>query len=214
MPTSYLVTLAVTGFGVAFLHAAIPTHWLPFVVVGRARNWSQRRILWAVALAGSGHILGTTLLGIALARFGFEFDARFDHAFHFAVAGILIALGAWLAFRAPHGAACSHGQGAPQKLIPDATDHAALWGLFLTLTVSPCELLLPVYLTAAPFGWRGVLWLSLVLAVATLVGMLALTWATLRSLQFARLRWLLRTDRRLLGGLLCTLGVATVLLEA
>lgn len=210
---SYLLTLAAAGFGVAFLHAAIPTHWLPFVAVGRARGWSQRRILWAVALAGGGHILGTTALGIALARFGFELNARFDHAFHLTVAGVLIALGAWLAFRAPHGHACDHCHGRPGNLIPAVSDRAALWGLFLTLTLSPCELLLPVYLTAAPYGWPGVLWLSLVLAVATLGGMLALTWATLRGLRSFRPRWLADPSPRLLGGLLAAMGLATALLE-
>src|SRR5258708_6964113 len=76
MNQTFLYTLTVTGFGVAFLHAAIPTHWLPFVVVGRARGWSHRRILAAVALAGGGHVIATTALGLGLAWFGFELSER------------------------------------------------------------------------------------------------------------------------------------------
>ena len=63
MDTSYLITLGFTGFTVAFLHAAIPTHWLPFVMVGRARGWSPARTLAAVALAG-----GLGLARVAVAR--------------------------------------------------------------------------------------------------------------------------------------------------
>ena len=57
---------------------------------------------------------------------------------------------------------------------------------------------------------RDVAWvpLSAVLAVATLTGMITLTWLTLRGA--ARLRWLDRLDHRVLGGLLALLGVATV----
>jgi nickel/cobalt transporter (NicO) family protein len=213
MNQTLLHTLTVTGFSVAFLHAAIPTHWLPFVVIGRARGWSQRRTLGAVALAGGGHIVATTALGIGLAWFGFELEERFHVIFHWAIAAVLVGLGLWLAFRAPHGAACRHCQGHPEKLVPDATDTAALWGLFLTLTLSPCELFLPVYLTAVPYGWPGIAWLSAVLALATLGGMLTLTWLTLRGVERLRWRWLTRLDERVIGALLCLLGVATVVLE-
>src|ERR1035437_10221369 len=80
MNQTFLYTLILTGFGVAFLHAAIPTHWLPFVAVGRARGWSHRRILASVALAGGGHVIATTVLGVGLAWFGFELNERFDQA--------------------------------------------------------------------------------------------------------------------------------------
>lgn len=213
MNQTFLYTLALTGFLVAFLHAAIPTHWLPFVVVGRARGWSRRQILAAVALAGGGHIMVTTALGVGLARFGFELNERFDHAFHWVVGAILVGLGVWLAFRAPHGRGCNHCEGHPEKLLPGTTDRTALWGLFLTLTLSPCELFLPVYLTAAPYGWTGIVWLSAVLAVATLGAMLTFSWLALHTMQRLRWQWLERLDDRIIGGLLCLLGVATVALE-
>ena len=154
----------------------------------------------------------TTVLGVAIARFGFELDHHFEDVFHWSVAALLVGLGGWLAFRAPHGRACQHCQGNPQKLVPDATDRAALWGLFLTLTLSPCELFLPVYLTAAPYGWPGVIWLSLVLAAATFGGMLLLTALTLHGTARLRWRWLREPSPRLIGGLLAALGIATVAL--
>lgn len=200
--------ITATGFTVALLHAAIPTHWLPFVMVGRARGWSTRQILMAVTLAGGGHILTTTLLGTGLAWFGFELSEHFDHAFHLGVGAVLVVLGAWLAFRKPHGTDCSHCQGG-RRLIPESTDRAALWGLFVTLTLSPCELFLPVYLTAVPYGPGGVAWLSLVLALATLGSMVGLTWLTLRGTQ--RFGWLARPNPRAIGVLLLGLGLATAL---
>lgn len=210
MDTSYLLTLGLTGFAVAFLHAAIPTHWLPFVMVGRTRGWSHRRTYGAVALAGGGHLVATTALGVAIARFGFSLDHHFEEAFHWTVAVVLVGLGGWLALRAPHGRACRHCQGQPEKFVPDVTDRAALWGLFLTLTLSPCELFLPVYLTAAPYGWTGVIWLSLVLAIATLGGMLLLTALTLRGATHLNWAWLRQPSPRMIGGLLAALGIATV----
>jgi len=39
MDLTAFFALAATGLSVAFIHAAIPTHWLPFVVVARAQGW-------------------------------------------------------------------------------------------------------------------------------------------------------------------------------
>jgi len=211
MISPHFLGLIVTGFTIALLHAAIPTHWLPFVMVGRARGWSTRQVLRATVLAGGGHVATTTLLGVGLAWFGVEINEQIEDVFRWLVAGFLVAIGAWIAFRAPHGIACTHCQGTPARYIPDPTDRAALWGLFLTLTLSPCELFLPIYLTAVPYGWAAVAWLSAVLAFATLGSMVALTWLTLRSFGGLRWSWLQNPNRRVVGGMLCLLGVITAL---
>ena len=41
------------GFVAAFLHAALPTHWLPFTLVGRAQGWRASRVLAVVAQGDS-----------------------------------------------------------------------------------------------------------------------------------------------------------------
>ena len=52
MNSAVLTTIAATGFTVAFFHAAIPTHWLPFVLVSRARGWSRGKTLAVSTFAG------------------------------------------------------------------------------------------------------------------------------------------------------------------
>src|SRR5882757_4468223 len=76
MNSAVLTTVAATGFTVAFFHAAIPTHWLPFVLVSRARGWSRAKTLLVSALAGLGHVALTTLLGLVIAWFGFQLDEK------------------------------------------------------------------------------------------------------------------------------------------
>ena len=55
MNDSVLTTIAITGFSIAFFHAAIPTHWLPFVLTARAQRWSRSKTLTITALAATGH---------------------------------------------------------------------------------------------------------------------------------------------------------------
>ncbi len=64
-----VTTIAATGFTVAFFHAAIPTHWLPFVLVGRAQHWTRAKTLLVTMLAGLGHVLFTAALGFLVVVF-------------------------------------------------------------------------------------------------------------------------------------------------
>jgi len=57
-----LIGLAIS---IAFFHTLTgPDHYLPFVAMSKARNWSTRKTLQIAWLAGLGHILSSVLLGI------------------------------------------------------------------------------------------------------------------------------------------------------
>lgn len=238
MNDTALATVAATGFAVAFLHALIPTHWLPFVLVARARRWSHARTLTVAAGAGLGHVLLTSLLGLLIAWFGFQLDESFGHIFPWIAGGALLALGgffAWRQFRGegichhrPPGSHhapstnCGHEHGhthwdeelAGSRLVqPDAGDWAAIGGLFVMLTLSPCEAFLPVYLSGVQFGWRGFVVLSVILAVATLVGMTLITWLTLVGFGRFRLKQFERHEAGLLSALFVVLGLIVLLLR-
>jgi nickel/cobalt transporter (NicO) family protein len=101
-------SIAVTGFTVAFFHAAIPTHWLPFVAAGRAQGWNHAKTLAVTALAGTGHVLATAVLGLLLTIFGVALSARVGAWFPRLAGGLLIALGLLFIWRQFSGAGHSH----------------------------------------------------------------------------------------------------------
>ncbi len=199
-----------TGFGVAFFHAAIPTHWLPFVAVGQGRGWSRRRTLGSVALAGGGHVAMTTALGVGLAWFGFELSERWDHAMHLAAGLLLVGLGAWLFWRGYRKLDTRTREGQKAAKLP-VSDRAAVGGLFFALVLTPCEVFLPMYLSGLPLGWPGVVWLSVVLALATLGAMMAFTALALSGARRVGWPWLRRLDERAIGALLAGLGAYSLL---
>ena len=62
---SELGILAATAATIGFVHTLTgPDHYLPFIVLGRARNWSLGRTLGVTALCGIGHVLGSVALGL------------------------------------------------------------------------------------------------------------------------------------------------------
>ncbi len=81
MNDTVLTTIAITGFGVAFFHAAIPTHWLPFVLASRAQHWNHPKTLAITALAGTGHVLVTAVLGLLIAWFGIALNEKIGSLF-------------------------------------------------------------------------------------------------------------------------------------
>ncbi len=60
-----LAILAVTAASIGFLHTLLgPDHYLPFVVLARARGWSLPRTALVTLLCGIGHVAGSAVLGL------------------------------------------------------------------------------------------------------------------------------------------------------
>lgn len=233
MNETLFLSIATTGFAVAFLHAAIPTHWLPFVLTARGQGWSAAKTLWVTAFAGLGHVLFTIVLGVLVAWLGIELSQTIGGAFPYVAGGALIAFGLFYLVRFAnagrhghaHGHSHGHGHGhehehehghdrAKAKSPAAMSDRAAILSLITLLTFSPCEGFLPVYLSGISYGWMGFALLSAVLAGATLVGMVLFTWLTLRGLQHLRLGALERYESAILGVLLCALGGVIMVFES
>ncbi len=238
MDSTFLTTIAITGFTVAFFHAAIPTHWLPFVLVARARGWSRARTLLATLCAGLGHVTLTSLLGVGIAWFGFQLNERVGAAFPWLIGAFLVVVGGYYFWRQWRGQGiCHHHAMGSHHRPSDACGHeddhshweeelqesplmstgvgdwAAMGGLFVMLTLSPCEGFLPVYLSGVKFGWRGFALLTAILAVGALAGMTLFTWLTLLGLDRIKVQWLERREAGLVGAMFILLGVLVVLLE-
>jgi len=239
MNSTALATIAATGFFVAFFHAAIPTHWLPFVLVARTRKWSRSKALSVSVFAGIGHVALTSLLGLAIAWFGFQLDEHFGHTFTKVAGAVLLVVGLFYFWRQWQGKGLLHhhtpgGHHEPSShcgneqhghshleselegsalVSKGKGDWAAISGLFVMLTLSPCEGFLPVYLSGVQFGWQGFFILSAILALGTLAGMLLFTWLTLVGLEKVELKRIERWESGLLGLVFSVLGVLMLTLE-
>ena len=108
MNASILTTIAITGFTIAFLHAAIPTHWLPFVLTGRVQKWSRGKTLLITAICGSGHVLFTAILGFLVAWLGFALNERVGAWFPRIAGGALLAFGLFYVYRQFSGRGHGH----------------------------------------------------------------------------------------------------------
>jgi len=204
--TAILPVLA-AGFAVAFLHAATPTHWLPFVLVGRAQGWSSGRTLGVTALAGLGHALFTAILGLAITGAGLMIGPRLGELFPRLVGLILVGLG--LVYLLRHLLRPSDVSARPPRRY--VSDGAAIVGLVALLTFTPSDAVLPVYLANIAYGWGGFAMLVLVLTLATTAGMVLFTALFMAGADRLNLARLERYELAIVGGLLCALGMFVAL---
>ena len=57
--------IAGTAAGIGFVHTLLgPDHYLPFIVIARARRWRLSKTLLVSALCGLGHVLSSVILGL------------------------------------------------------------------------------------------------------------------------------------------------------
>ena len=187
-----LLSLLGAGFATAFLHAALPTHWLPFVLVGRGQRWTLPQVLTAVATAGLAHILTTALVGGLIVAAGIAMDQWISGLLPGLSAGLLFLFGAFYLGKALLRPAIMAGGPALALSEPTVSHAAAFWGLVAMMAISPGEVLLPIYLSQATQGLLVLSALTLTFAAGTVLGMTLFTvlaragWSVLRLERWAR----------------------------
>lgn len=99
MNEGVLTTIAISGFGIAFFHSAIPTHWLPFVLTSRVQRWNRPKTIAITALAGTGHVAVTALLGFAITWFGTAVSQSIGNWLPKLAGGVLLLFGIYYLMR-------------------------------------------------------------------------------------------------------------------
>ncbi len=237
MAHTLLPTIALTALGIAFFHAAIPTHWLPFVLTGRAQQWTHAKTLLVTILAGSGHVLFTAALGVVLTWLGITLSHGSRIWFPRVAGGALVLLGVFYLYRQASGISHLHSAGGHShrhdptasdhlkpyekrmhqlveaKEPPKTTDFFAVATLIALLTFSPCEAFVAFYVVGIRYGWMGFVLLTMLLLLGTVAGMTVFTWAALAGTRKLRFRLLDKYEHGLIGGLLTAIGVLVILVE-
>ncbi|MEP6698811.1 MAG: hypothetical protein ABJB09_03690, partial [Verrucomicrobiota bacterium] len=211
------------GFGVAIFHAAIPTHWLPFVLTARVQKWSGPKTIAVTALAGAGHVAVTAALGLAITWFGTAVSGTIGQWFPRVAGGVLLLFGGYYLWRQfagkghvhfhyPHEHLHEH-EPEDQGHVHRTSDRAAMVSLLAFLTFSPCEGFIPFYVSGIRYGWAGFALLTAVLSVGTVAGMVIFTSLTLAGLDKVKLGLLEKYESILMGILLCAVGILIIIFE-
>lgn len=209
MSEMYVLLMSAATLGV--IHTLLgPDHYLPFIVLSKARNWTRTRTLWITFISGVGHVSGSVILGLIGIAMGISLNKleAFEASRGSIVAWMLIAFG--LIYSA-YGLYKYFKRGAhlhfPSFLRPRSIRHRDLhlgeqdlekdndagrltpWILFLIFVFGPCEVLIPMLVyPAAEKSGAGVALVALVFGVATVGTMLLVVYLGYRGISLLRFK--------------------------
>ena len=174
-----LVILAGAAAAIGFVHTVFgPDHYLPFIVLSKARQWSIVKTVMVTFLCGLGHVLSSVALGfigIALGIAVFKLEAIESFRGELA-AWILIAFGftyfVWGIHRAIRNRPHTH-------IHTSKSGSLTPWILFTIFIFGPCEPLIPLVMYPAAKGdMMTVVIVAFVFGLTTISTMLGIVLAS------------------------------------
>lgn len=227
-----LYLLAVTAASIGFIHTvAGPDHYIPFIVMAKARKWSMAKTTWITFLCGLGHIGSSVILGLIGVALGIAVS-RLEglESFRGNIAGwALIAFGlvylAWGIRRAvrnrPHQHLHFHKDGNKHAHTHTHSDeHAHVhdqeqkvnltpWILFTIFVFGPCEPLIPIVIyPAARHSTAGLIMVTAAFGSVTILTMLGIVLVSSFGINLLPMGKLERYSHALAGGTILLCGVA------
>lgn len=172
----------------SLLHALIPSHWLPFVTIGKAERWTRRQTLTVTALAGLAHTVSTSLLGVLVSLAGWQLAESYHELSERAIPLLLLALGLWyLMQHLRHRHVHDHIDAGAMRA--SRSFSRLLLSLVIAMFLSPCLEIEAYFLSAGAKGWPAVLTVALIYNGVTLSGMLLMVALARTGLQRLDAHW-------------------------
>ena len=93
---SEMMLLLMSAASLGVIHTLLgPDHYLPFIVLSKARKWNRPKTLWITFISGVGHVTGSVILGLIGIGMGLSLSKleAFEASRGSLVAWMLIAFG-------------------------------------------------------------------------------------------------------------------------
>jgi nickel/cobalt exporter len=231
--TQELLILLMAAISIAFIHTlAGPDHYLPFIVISKAKKWSLAKTAWFTALCGIGHVGSSVLLGfigivlgIAVSKLEFIEGVRGSIiSWIFTAFGLIyLVWGIKHSMRnKPHKHIHAHSTGnihihehthqEEHLHIHEKGEKINLtpWILFTIFVFGPCEPLIPLVMyPAAKNNYYELLVVTIIFSAVTILTMLSLVLSASYGIRFLPMKAMEKYNHALAGAtiFLCGMGM-------
>lgn len=227
-----LTVIIITAASIGLFHTLLgPDHYLPFIVMARARKWSLTRTTFVTVLCGIGHVLSSVVLGIIGIALGVSINklGAIESYRGGIAAWLLIAFGAgyfiWGVFLARRNRPHKHWHAHGDTNMPihkhkhskdqlhvhkgEKTKNLTPWILFTIFVFGPCEPLIPLLIyPAAKSSVSGLVLVTGVFGVVTIMTMLSIVILLSLGANLLPMGRLERYTHALAGVTICLCGIA------
>ncbi|NQT32751.1 MAG: sulfite exporter TauE/SafE family protein [Candidatus Omnitrophica bacterium] len=225
-----ILILCTTAASIGFIHTIFgPDHYLPFIVMSKARKWPVSKTAVITFLCGIGHILSSVVLGFIGIAFGVALmklealEAFRGNLAAWAFIGFGFAYFVWGLHRAirnkPHVHLHDHKESRHHHEHAHHGEHSHVhglenknitpWILFTIFVLGPCEPLIPILMyPAAKNSISGLILVTAAFGTVTILTMLSVVMVSSWGISFIPLRKMERYAHALAGGTICLSGLA------
>lgn len=231
--TNEITVLLLSAFSIGFVHTLLgPDHYIPFIALSKARNWTSFKTIVITTFCGIGHVLSAAVIGFVGVFIGITASQlKFIESFRGEIAAwFLISFGLiyfiWgvrAAIRnkkhthvhvhagtdgCEHQHEHSHTGGHVHVHLHKNKKELTPWILFIVFILGPCEPLIPLIIYPAIKGnLLNVFLVVLVFGLATIITMLLAVIASIYGLRMMKFKFLERYGSATAGAIICSLGL-------
>lgn len=228
--TKEILILSATAASIGFIHTIFgPDHYLPFIVMAKARKWSFGWTAVLTFLCGVGHIMSSVVIGFIGIALGIAvmklevLEAFRGNLAAWALIGFGFAYFVWGVRQAvrnkPHKHLHVHEDGEHYHEHTHIEDHAhphvakkaniTPWILFTIFVLGPCEPLIPILMyPAAKSSISGLVLVTAVFGTVTIGTMMTVVLLASWGISFAPMGKLERYTHAIAGATICMSGLA------
>jgi nickel/cobalt transporter (NicO) family protein len=198
------------------IHALIPNHWLPIIAVGKTEKWTLSQTLLATIITGVSHTLSTIIIGIIVGIIGYKLAAKYTLIPETIAPSILIALGLFYIIRNFYGGHHHSHEIKTDVMTPGQKKSrwvAILTSLSIAMFLTPCVEIEAYYFQAGTIGWTGIIIVSAVYLLTTLVLMLSLVSLGMKGVNTFKSHFLEHHEKGITGAVLIVLGILALFVK-
>ncbi len=207
-----MIQILIGSFALSIVHALIPNHWIPFVAIGKTEKWSRKETLIVTAIAGIAHTASTILIGIIIGIVGYRLSSTYEFITHIVAPIILVGLGCAYLIIDVKGS-LGHQHLEINQSGSGRSKSAIVASLGMAMFFSPCIEIEAYYFVASTLGWLGIITVSVVYLVVTVLGMVILVNLGLKGIEKLKWHFIEHHEKRVTGFILILLGIFAYFVE-
>ena len=226
-----ITLLSVTAISIGFIHTILgPDHYLPFILLSQAKNWSTKKTMLITFICGVGHVLSSVVLGLIGIAVGISVSKLVSvESFRGNIAAwLFISFGLVymiisirnLMKKKKHSHPHLHTDG--NKHLHEHDHHrghshfhqedivkTTPWILFLIFVFGPCEPLIPILMyPASEHNITGAIIVSFLFSIVTITTMMSVVLAFKMGLNKINLKPVEKYSHLIAGTMIFVSGLA------
>jgi len=213
-----MISVIIGGLLLSITHALIPNHWFPIAAVSVSEKWSRTDSLKITALIGFLHTISTIVIGIIIGFIGYRLGNTIELVASIYAPTILIGLGLIFIiqnFRKPDLHTHCHIDSDGIKEASKKSKTAIITALGTMMFFSPCVEIEAYYFSVSYLGWTGIITLSVIYLIVTVLAMMMIVDLGRRSLDLLnhKLHFLEHYEKMITGIILIILGILSFFIK-